>query len=92
VRSRSQPDREDVLQNLSTLHLAEGRPREALPLLERLCALRPDLAPAQGNRIAALLALGERERAAELARTVAPRFPGDPKMQAIAREALRGAR
>lgn len=86
------PNRADALQNLSTLHMAEGRSREALPLLERLCVLRPDLAPAQGNRIVALLALGERARAAELARVVAQRFPADPQIQAITREALRGAR
>ncbi len=84
------PERADVLQNLSTLHLSEGRARDALPLLERLCALEPDLVAAQGNRIAALLATGDRARAATLAREVAQRFPADPKIQAIAREALRG--
>jgi hypothetical protein len=36
--------------------------------------------------------LGERARAAELARDVGPRFPADAKLQAIVRDALRGAR
>ncbi len=84
-----EPDRAEVLQNLSTLHLSEGRAREALPLLERLCALQPDLVAAQGNRIAALLATGDRARAAQLAREVAQRFPDDAKIEAIAREALK---
>lgn len=84
------PNRADALQNLSSAYLADRRPREALPLLERWCALAPESIAAQGNRIAALLATGDRARAAELAREWGPRFAHDAQFRAIADEALRG--
>ncbi len=84
---RLEPARLDVLLSLSTLHLEHGRPADALPLLERLCARYPDLPAAHGNRIVALQQMGEERRAAELADEAARRFPDEPLIQEIARAA-----
>lgn len=62
---RDAPENVDYISNLATAYLESQRVNDAIPILERGIALRPDFFPLRINMAAAMMAKGNLEKALE---------------------------